>query len=79
MDAEQIKGILDAELLQCDVKVEGGDGKYGVTIVGDLFEDLNAVKRQQKVYQILNDHISSGAIHAITMRLFTKAEFDSAS
>ena len=79
MDAEQIKGILDAELLQCDVKVEGGDVKYGVTIVGDLFEDLNAVKRQQKVYQILNDHISSGAIHAITMRLFTKAEFDSAS
>jgi len=79
LDAEQIKGILDAELLQCDVKVEGGDGKYGVTIVGDLFEDLNAVKRQQKVYQILNDHISSGAIHAITMRLFTKAEFDSAS
>jgi acid stress-induced BolA-like protein IbaG/YrbA len=39
-----------------------------------VFEGLNAVKRQQAVYKVLNPHISSGAIHAVSMRLSTDAE-----
>jgi acid stress-induced BolA-like protein IbaG/YrbA len=76
LDPEQIKQLLNSELPECEVTVEGGDGKYLVTAVGNLFDGLNAVKRQQKVYQILNEHISSGAIHAVTMRLFTVEEFN---
>ena len=74
MDASQIIIELDAELSDCQVTVEGGDGKYLVTVIGDVFEGLNAVKRQQTIYKILNEHISSGAIHAVTMRLMSVAE-----
>jgi acid stress-induced BolA-like protein IbaG/YrbA len=74
LDASQITIELDAELSDCQVTVEGGDGKYLVTVIGDVFEGLNAVKRQQTIYKILNEHISSGAIHAVTMRLMTVAE-----
>ena len=74
MDASQITTELDAQLSDCQVSVEGGDGKYLVTVIGDVFEGLNAVKRQQTIYKILNAHISSGAIHAVTMRLMTVAE-----
>ena len=74
MDASQITTELDAQLSDCQVSVEGGDGKYLVTVIGDVFEGLNAVKRQQTIYKILNEHISSGAIHAVTMRLMTVAE-----
>ena len=58
----------------CEVVIEGGDGKYIVTAVGDIFEGFTAVKRQQIVYQILNEHIVSGVIHAVTMRLMTEKE-----
>ena len=74
MDASQITTELDAVLSDCQVAVEGGDGKYLVTVIGDVFEGLNAVKRQQTIYKILNEHISSGAIHAVTMRLMTVTE-----
>ena len=74
MDASQIIIELDAELSDCQVTVEGGDGKYLVTVIGDVFEGLNAVKRQQTIYKILNEHISSGAIHAVTMSLMTVTE-----
>jgi acid stress-induced BolA-like protein IbaG/YrbA len=74
LDSNQIVDLLVAELPDCDVTVEGGDGKYLVTAVGDIFEGLNAVKRQQTIYRILNQHIASGAIHAVTMRLKTVAE-----
>ncbi|MBL4573972.1 MAG: BolA/IbaG family iron-sulfur metabolism protein [Gammaproteobacteria bacterium] len=74
MDANQITTLLDAELTECQVTVDGGDGKYLVTVVGDVFEGLNAVKRQQAIYKILNEHIQSGAIHAVTMNLMTANE-----
>ena len=74
MDASQITTELDAQLSDCQVSVEGGDGKYLVTVIGDVFEGLNAVKRQQTIYKILNEHITSGAIHAVTMSLTTVTE-----
>ena len=74
MDANQITILLNAELTECQVAVNGGDGKYLVTVVGDVFEGLNAVKRQQTIYKILNEHIKSGAIHAVTMSLMTANE-----
>ncbi|MEX0618782.1 MAG: BolA/IbaG family iron-sulfur metabolism protein [Pseudohongiellaceae bacterium] len=75
MNAEEIDELLSSRLPGCDVKVEGGDGKYLVTAVGDVFAGLNSVKRQQKIYQILNQHIASGDIHAVSMRLLTTEEF----
>lgn len=74
MDASQITTELNAELSDCQVTVDGGDGKYLVTVIGDVFEGLNAVKRQQTIYKILNEHIISGAIHAVTMSLMTVTE-----
>ncbi|HAJ75276.1 MAG TPA: cell division protein BolA [Gammaproteobacteria bacterium] len=74
MDCDQIRELLAAALPDCNITVEGGDGKYLVTAVGDVFDGLNAVKRQQTIYQILNPHIVSGAIHAVTMQLMTEAE-----
>jgi len=74
LDAGQITTLFDAELSDCQVSVEGGDGKYLVTVIGDVFEGLNAVKRQQAIYKILNEHITSGAIHAVTMNLMTVNE-----
>jgi acid stress-induced BolA-like protein IbaG/YrbA len=74
LDASQIATELNAELFDCHVTVEGGDGKYLVTVIGDVFEGLNAVKRQQTIYKILNEHIASGAIHAVTMSLTTVTE-----
>ena len=71
IDANEIEILLNAAFDNAEITVQGGDGKYQVLIVSDIFADLNAVKRQQTVYKILNDHISSGAIHAVNMRLLS--------
>ncbi|MBT3531295.1 MAG: BolA/IbaG family iron-sulfur metabolism protein [Gammaproteobacteria bacterium] len=78
MDSVQIEQILTAGLSDCEITVEGGDGKYLVTAIGQVFEGLNAVKRQQTIYKILNEHISSGAIHAVSMNLMTVEESEAA-
>jgi len=42
--------------------------------VGEVFEGLNAVKRQQFVYKILNPYIVDGRLHAVSIQTFTPAE-----
>ncbi|MBK52450.1 MAG: cell division protein BolA [Gammaproteobacteria bacterium] len=74
MESSQIAALLEEAFPDCRISVEGGEGKFLVTAVGDAFDGLNAVKRQQAVYSVLNGFISSGAIHAVTMRLSTPAE-----
>ncbi|MDF1763041.1 MAG: BolA/IbaG family iron-sulfur metabolism protein [Oleibacter sp.] len=56
-----------------------GDGYHNeVEGVSDVFEGLNAVKRQQFVYAILNPYIADGRLHAVIIRTFTPAEKASA-
>ena len=74
MSPSDIEELLTSELTGCRINIEGGDGKFNLTIIGDVFEDLSAVKRQKMIYKILNTQIQSGAIHAVTMQLQTFAE-----
>ena len=74
MNPSDIEDLLLSELTDCQMNIKGGDGKYTISVIGDVFEGLNAVKRQQMVYKILNSQIQSGAIHAVTMQLQTVAE-----
>ncbi len=74
IDARALEDLLQSGFPDCEVRVEGGGGKYQVAMVGEAFAGLNAVKRQQLVYQHLNAHIRSGAVHAVTMNLLTPEE-----
>ena len=75
MQTDQVKQILQAHLPDCTIEV-GGDGNHvDVTVIGDVFEGLNAVKKQQLVYAGLNQQISDGSVHAVNMKTYTCAEW----
>ena len=74
MTTDEIASLISAELDDARVEVQGADGKFQISVVSDEFDGLNAVKRQQRIYRIINEHISSGVIHAVSMRLQTSAE-----
>ncbi|TGG90763.1 BolA/IbaG family iron-sulfur metabolism protein [Natronospirillum operosum] len=69
MTPEQVKEILQAALPDCTIEVTGGDAKFHVRARGEVFQGKMPVKQQQIVYGHLNEHIRSGAIHAVTMDL----------
>lgn len=75
MQVEQVKALLVAHLPDCDIEVSGDGSHFDLTIIGDAFEGLNAVKKQQLVYAGLNTQIADGSIHAVNMKLFTRAEW----
>ncbi len=76
MQPADVKKLLQAHLPECDIEVEGEGSHYNVTVIGDVFEGLNAVKKQQLVYAGLNQQIADGSVHAVNMKTFTRAEWE---
>lgn len=74
MRTEDLQAVVAADLTDCEVQVEESGGHYTITVVGDRFEGLRSVKRQQMVYASLKPLISDGSIHAVNIRALTPAE-----
>lgn len=75
MEVDVLKNFIQAKLA-CDyVKVNGDGRHFNAIIVSNLFQDLNTLKRQQKVYEFLGEKIQSGELHALTMKTYTPIEW----
>lgn len=75
MQPEEVKQLLANHLVDCAIEVSGDGRHFDITVVGDIFEGLNAVKKQQLVYAALNEKIADGAVHAVNMKTYTRAEW----
>lgn len=76
MVVEDIEKLLQAELLDAEVKVTGEDGShFEALIISDAFVDKKPLDRQKMVNAIVGVHITSGAIHALSLKTFTQQEW----
>ena len=75
MQPDEVKQLLQAHLPDCDIEVNGEGNHFDVTVVGDVFEGLSAVKKQQLVYAGLNQQIADGVVHAVNIKTFTRGEW----
>lgn len=75
MDAATVKVLLQTHLPDCEFEVQGEGANYDITAIGNAFEGLRPVKKQQLVYGALNDEIAEGSIHAVNIRTFTPQEW----
>jgi len=75
MDSSSVKSLLDAHLQDCETTVEGEGSHYDILVIGDVFEGLRPVAKQQLVYAALNEQIADGSIHAVNIRTYTPAQW----
>ena len=74
MSNADILRLLESAMPDASIDIQGDGYKYQVNVISGTFAGLNKVKRQQAVYKVLNEHIQSGAIHAVNMQLLTPEE-----
>jgi len=55
--------------------VTGDGSKFEAEVISDEFDGLPPLKRHKLVYAVLDEHIKSGAIHALSIRAFTNTEW----
>jgi len=75
MDAVAVKALLQNHLQECECHVQGEGSHYDIEVIGDVFDGLRPVQRQQLVYAALKDQIADDTIHAVNIRTFTPAQW----
>lgn len=78
MQPSEVKALLESRLDDCTFYIQGEGCNFQVIAVGSAFESLTPVKRQQLVYSALQEEIASGALHAISIKTYTPAQWESA-
>ena len=69
-----IKKILSDQIKDSLVTVEGGESKYTVRVISDIFRDKTIIDRHKIIYAALDSYIKSGEIHALTIKSLTMNE-----
>lgn len=76
METGEVKKIIEAGISGCEAIVTADGNKYTAIVVSDEFEGKTMVAEQKMVYALLNDHIQSGVMHAVTIKAYTQSEWD---
>ncbi len=79
MENSEVKKLIADALPGAEVTVTGGDGHYEARVIWSEFDGKLPVARQKMVYATLGEHITSGALHALTIKAYTPEQWAQAS
>jgi acid stress-induced BolA-like protein IbaG/YrbA len=79
MQPEVIKQLIEQAIPGVEARVSGDGSHFQADVIGEVFEGKSMLEEQKMVYAAVNEHIASGAIHALTIKAFTPAEWLTAS
>lgn len=75
MEPSEVKAVIENGISESEAIVTADGNKYTAIVVSDEFEGKSLVAEQKMVYALLNEHIQSGAIHALTIKAYTQQEW----
>lgn len=78
MDPKDVEKLIAAGLPDCEVTVTGDGSHFEAVVVGAVFAGMSPVKKQQLVYGTCGDRITSGEIHALSIKTYTPDEWEQA-
>ncbi|MGM0677562.1 MAG: BolA family protein [Pseudomonadota bacterium] len=76
MTPDQVKTLIEAGLPGARVSITGGDGHFEARVISEAFAGQSRIKRHQMVNATVIQEITSGALHALSIRTFTPEEAD---
>jgi acid stress-induced BolA-like protein IbaG/YrbA len=76
MEPTEVRDLIQVAVPEARVAVEGEGCSFSVVVLSDDFEGVPLVKRQQQVLNAIKEPLSTGALHAITVKAHTPAEWE---
>ena len=67
--------LIEQHIPEARAHVVGEGGKFEATVISEAFAGKNLLAKHRMVYSALDAHIKSGAIHALSIRAYTPAEW----
>jgi acid stress-induced BolA-like protein IbaG/YrbA len=76
VETSEVRNLIETSIPGCRVWVDGEGCSFSVIVVSDGFEGLSPVKRQQQVLAAVKEPLATGALHAMTVKAYTSAEWE---
>lgn len=71
---DAVAKMIQEHIPDAQVTITGDGYKYEAEVISAAFAGLNTLKRHQMVYAAVNDAITAGQLHALTIHARTPAE-----
>ena len=75
MRMDYFNELVEKALPGSQAEITGDGSKFEARIVSDEFADKSTINRHKMIYKVLDQHIRSGAIHALTIKAYTPEEW----
>jgi len=76
MSPDNIKAMIETGIPGCKASVTGDGSHFDAIVVSDVFDGKSMVDEQRMVYATLGDRISTGEIHALSIKAYTVSEWE---
>lgn len=76
MNADDLIAFLQQHYPDAIIQAANQGNKFDVRVVDASFEGKRTVARQQVIYGLVNDKITSGDIHALNIQALTPSEWE---
>lgn len=75
IEPDYIKNMIEAGLSGAQVSVTGDGSHFEAIVISEAFRGKGPLEKHRLVYSTLGDQMSSGTIHALSIRAYTPEEW----
>lgn len=75
MKYKEISNLLKKRLALDKIFIKGIEKNIEIIAIGDIFINLNSLKRQQLIYKVLLSYFEKNIIHAISIKTYSIKEW----
>ena len=79
MQADQSKALIEAGLPECSATVDGDGRHWNAVVVSPAFDGQSMLKQHRLVYAALGDSFDTDALHALSLKTLTPAQWEAQS
>ncbi len=76
MNSDEIKALIEAGIAGAQIYISGDGCNVKVVVISDEFEGKSLIVQQRMVYDCLGDKITSGIIHALSIKSYTPMQWE---
>ena len=76
MQPDAVKDAILQVMPEAEIRLEGADCTFSITVISAQFADMRPVARQQRVLAAFHDALQRGDLHALSVKAFTPQEWE---
>jgi len=76
MNSDEIKALIEAGIPDAKIYIAGDGCNVKVVAISHEFEGKSLIAQQRMVYDSIGDKITTGIIHALSIKSYTPAQWE---